>query len=224
MSVAGYYGAVKNKYLPQWAFTETREQLSERWINEFENGIDGTTIKPGFIKISVDADAPNLSELHQKLVSAAALTHLKAGLTICSHTGLGTAAFQEIDIIQEMKVHPSAFVWVHAQAEEDRSLHVKAARMGAWVSLDGIGWGDFEKYATSIDNLKQVGLLNRVLISHDAGWYKPGEKNGGNFTGFTNIFTQLLPLLKKRGFTETDINQLLIGNPAEAFAVRVRKL
>lgn len=219
----GYYGAVKNKYLPQWAFTETKEQLSKRWINEFESGIDGTAIKPGFIKISVDADAPQLSGLHQKLVSAAALTHLHTGLTICSHTGPAAAAFEEIDILQKMQVHPSAFVWVHAQAEENRSLHVTAAKMGAWVSLDGIGWGDFEKYAASIDNLKQAGLLNRVLISHDAGWYKPDEKDGGNFTGFTNIFIQLLPLLKKTGFTDSDIDQLLIKNPAEAFAIRVRK-
>ncbi len=218
----GYYGAVQNKYLPQWAFTETDEQLAERWIAEFENGIDGTSIKPGFIKISVDA--PHLSVLHQKLVRAAAITHLRTGLTVCSHTGIAVAAFEELNLLQKMKVHPSAFVWTHAQAEEDRSLHVKAAKMGAWVSLDGIGWGDFEKYATSIDNLKTAGFLNRVLISHDAGWYKPGEKDGGSFTGFTNIFTQLLPILKNKGFSEIDISQLLVKNPAEAFAIRTRKL
>lgn len=218
----GYYSAVQNKYLPQWAFTENEEQLAKRWINEFENGIEETTIKPGFIKIGVDA--PHLSSLHQKLVSAAAITHLKTGLTICSHTGPAVAAFEELDILQKMNVHPSAFVWTHAQMEKDKSLHVKAARMGAWVSLDGIGWGEFENYADSIDNLKTAGLLNRVLISHDAGWYKPDEKDGGSFTGFTNIFTQLLPILKKKGFTENDMTQLLLKNPAEAFGIRPRKI
>jgi phosphotriesterase-related protein len=54
-------------------------------------------------------------------------------------------------------------------------LHVKAAASGAWISLDGIGWSDIEKYADSIENLLASGLLNKVLISHDAGWYKPGE-------------------------------------------------
>ena len=44
----GYYGAVENKYLPQWAFTETHEQLAKRWINEFENGIEGHNNKTGF--------------------------------------------------------------------------------------------------------------------------------------------------------------------------------
>ena len=217
----GYYGAVGNKYLPAHAFTETHEQIAKRWIGEFRNGIDGTTIKPGFIKISVDG-AP-LSQLHQKLVKAAAQTHLKTGLTICSHTGPALAAFEQIEILRKMGVHPSAFVWTHAQAEKNLFLHTKAARSGAWVSLDGIGWGDFDKYTDSIDNLKSAGLLNKVLISHDAGWYKPGEKDGGNFKGYTNIFTELMPLLKKKGFTKNDIDQLLVKNPAQAFAVRVRK-
>ena len=217
----GYYGAVGNKYLPAHAFTETQQQIASRWISEFENGIENTTIKPGFIKIGVDPG--NLSELHQKLVKAAALTHLQTGLTICSHTGKAIAAFEEIELLQKMNVHPSAFVWTHAQAEPDKALHIKAAKRGAWVSLDGIGWGNFEDYADSIENLKSAGLLNRVLISHDAGWYKPGEEDGGNFTGYKNIFTELIPLLSKKGFSGKYIQQMLVKNPAQAFAVRVRK-
>ena len=218
----GYYGAVANKYLPQWVFAETHEQIAKIWINEFENGIENTTVKPGFIKIGVDG--PHLSELHQKIVRAAAITHLQTGMTICSHTGIAIPAFEEIELLKEMKVHPSAFVWTHAQVEQDRSLHVKAAKAGAWISLDGIGWGGFDKYADSMDNLRLAGLLNKVLISHDAGWYKPGEKDGGEFVGYTNIFIELLPLLKKRGFSDNDIEQVLVKNPAEAFGIRVRKV
>ena len=50
----GYYGAVGYKYLPPWAFTETAEQLATRWIDEAKNGIQGTGVKPGFMKISVN--------------------------------------------------------------------------------------------------------------------------------------------------------------------------
>lgn len=216
----GYYGAVSNKYLPKWAFTETQEQIANRWIDEYENGIENTAVKPGFIKISVDSG--HLSGLHQKLVNAAAITHLQTGLTICSHTGTAIPAFEQIELLQKLNVHPSAFVWTHAQAEKDRTLHIKAAKRGAWISLDGIGWGDFEQYADSINHLKIAGLLNKILISHDAGWYKPDEKDGGVFTGFTNIFTQLIPLLKDKGFTDDEIQQLLVKNPAEAFSIRVR--
>ena len=216
----GYYGAVGNKHLPQWAFTETAEQLAKRWINESENGIDSTLIKPGFIKISVEGE--QLSDLHQKLVKAAALTHLQTGLTICSHTGKAPLAFAQIELLQKTGVHPSAFVWTHAQAETDLSLHIKAAKLGAWVSLDGIGWGNFGSYVQAIENLKSAGLLKKVLISHDAGWYKPGEKDGGAFTGFTNIFKELIPMLEKKGFSKEEIKQLLVHNPAEAFAIRIK--
>jgi phosphotriesterase-related protein len=217
----GDYGAVGNKYLPPWAFTETPEQIAKRWISEFENGIEGTSAKPGFIKIGVDPGP--LSELHQKLITAAAITHLRTGLTICSHTGKAIAAFEQIALLQKMNVHPSAFVWTHAQDEEDKSRYAKAAQPGAWISLDALGWGDAEEYAAGIDYLKQAGLLNKVLLSHDAGWYKPGEPDDKGFRGYTNIFEKLIPSLYKKGFTKNDIRQLLVKNPAEAFAIRVRR-
>ncbi len=71
-------------------------------------------------------------------------------------------------------------MWVHAQAEKDKSMHVRAAKLGAWVSLDGIG-GEFDDYADSISRLKNEGLLKHVLISHDAGYYHPGEKTVAKF-------------------------------------------
>ncbi|GHB82425.1 phosphotriesterase family protein [Persicitalea jodogahamensis] len=218
----GYYGAVDNKYLPPWAFTETETQLAARWIYEFNEGIEGTGIKPGFIKIGVNSGS--LSKLHQKLVRAAALTHLATGLTICSHTGPALPAFEEIELLKEMGVHPSAFVWVHAQAETDRSYYLKAARQGGWVSLDGMGWGKFEEYAESLVLLKKHELLSKVLVSHDAGWYRPGEPDPmGSFAGYTNIFDRVWPLLKRKGFTDSDFQQLLVQNPASAFSISIRK-
>lgn len=218
----GYYGARENKFLPPWAFSETADQLAQRWITEFQKGIADTTIRPGFIKIGVDGQAP-LTEIHQKLVRAAALTHLATGLTIFSHTGPGQAAFEQINILQQLGVKPDAFVWVHAQNEQDKSLHIKAASQSAWVSLDGIGWGDFENYVDSLVRLKTAGLLHRVLISHDAGWYKPQEAQT-NFQGYTNIFKELFPRLKQKGFTDKDFEQLLVKNPATAMSIRVKKL
>lgn len=217
----GYYGAVNNKYLPSWAFTESAEQLAQRWISEAEQGIEGTGIRPGFIKISVDVQEP-LSGLHQKLVQAAALTHLQTGLTICSHTGLAAGAFQQLDILQKAGVHPNAFVWVHAQAEKDRSAYVRAAARGAWISLDGLGWGEVERYAETLQFLKGEKLLHRVLLSHDAGWYKPDEP-AAPFQGYTALFTGLLPRLRQQGFSKRELNGLLRDNPAAAMQVGVRR-
>lgn len=216
----GYYGARDHQHLPAHAFAESAEQLAQRWVREYEKGIEGTGVRPGFIKIGLDADAP-LSKIYQKLVRAAAITHLQTGLTICSHTGPGKTAFEQLEILRQSGLRPAAFVWVHAQNEKDKSYYTRAAALGAWVSLDGIGWGDLDEYADSLQLLKSEKLLNRVLISHDAGWYKPEDPDAA-FTGYTNIFRELQPRLIKQGFTAKDMEQLLVKNPAEAFSIRLR--
>ena len=218
----GYYGAMENKYLPAHAFTETAQQLAQRWIDETKSGIDGTDVRPGFIKISVDVKGP-LSDLHKKLVQAAGLTHLKTGLTIFSHTGPAAGAFEQLAILQKAGVQPGAFVWVHAQTEKDLSTYERAAQMGAWVSLDGMGWGSIDEYVNALVFMKSKKLEHRVLISHDAGWYKPDEPDG-SFQGYTPIFTDLLPRLQEKGFTKKDIDQLLVKNPAAAMQMKVKKI
>ena len=217
----GYYGARQNKYLPSHAFTESTEQLADRWITEWKNGIENTGIRPGFIKISVDQE-DQLSPVHQKLIRAAGKVHHSTGLTIASHTLLAEPAFQQLAILGEEGVAPDAFVWVHAQAEKNLMKHIEAARLGAWISLDNIRSDNLKVYVPLIDNLKQHGLLNRVLISHDAGWYSPREENGGEFRGYTDIENFLLPALIKKGFTNEEIDQILVSNPAEAFGIRKR--
>ena len=217
----GYYGALNNKYLPSHTFRETAEQIAARWIREWQDGIDGTGIKPGFIKTGVNPGM--LSDLHKKLIKAAAITHLKTGLTIASHTGPALPAFEELEILASEGVAASAFIWVHAQSESDHSTHVMAATKGAWISLDGLSDDNAEEYVGMINNLKENGLLHRVLVSHDAGWYKPGEPDGGSFRGYTALFTSLLPALKEAGYSEEELTQLLVHNPARAFEVRIRK-
>lgn len=213
----GFYGAVGGKYLPDFAFSETAEELSTRWISEFENGIGDTGIKPGFIKISVNEQIP-LLEVDAKLVKVAGLTHQKTGLQIASHTGTWAIARQEVVILQEMGIDPSAFVWVHAQAEKDFQNYLEAAKLGVWISLDGIGWG-LDEYVDRLDFAKENGFLNQVLISHDAGWYDPTKPDGGDFQPFTNIFEKLMPVLNAKAFDEKDWEMLLEENPKRAFGI-----
>lgn len=219
----GYYGARNNRFVPEHAFSESAEQLAERWIREWEQGIEDTGIRPGFTKISVDQDSV-LSPMHQKLIRAAGIAHRATGLTIASHTLLAVPAFQQLTILEEEGVAPEAFIWVHAQAEQDLNEHLRAARLGAWISLDNVNPDQIDRYVAMLQNLKENGLLHRALISHDAGWYSPGEAKGGDFRGYTDISQYLLPVLREAGFAEKDIDQLLVHNPVEAFSIRTRLL
>ncbi len=216
----GLYGGSDNKYLPAYAFTESAEQLSQRWITEFEKGIDGTSVKPGFIKISVNPGT--LSEVSKKLIIAAALTHKATGLTIASHTGPAIPALEQLDLLKQLGVKPNAFIWVHAQNEKQHQNFILFARLGGWVSFDGVNDDNIQWYVDVLTVLKSEQLLHRVLISHDAGWFDPGKPEGGTFRPFTAIFQKLIPALKATGFTQKEIDQLLIKNPAKAYAVSKR--
>jgi phosphotriesterase-related protein len=215
----GLYGARNNKFIPEYAQEMTAADLARMWINEYKHGIDGTSVKPGFIKIGID-DSDSLHAMHQKLVKAAALTHLKTGLTIASHTGKAIGLWPQLDILKEMGVSPEAFIWVHAQAEDNNDAYLKAAEMGCWISLDGLGW-ELEKHVEKLLFAKRNGILDRILISHDSGWYDP-QKENQTIRPYTNIFKKLYPELKLHGFTDDEFKVLISVNPSKAFSIEVR--
>lgn len=218
----GYYGAANDKFVPKHAHDETAEQLANRWVREWQGGIEGTGIRPGFIKIGVDSG--KLSDIDRKLVRAAARTHLKTGLTIAAHTGGTEAGLDELKTLCEEGVNASALIWVHAQNGWDVESRVAAAKAGAWIEIDNVGPNSIATCAEQVKAMKDRGVLNRVLVSHDAGWYSVGEPRGGNFRPFTALFTDFIPALKKADFRDADIRHILVNNPREAFTVHVRRV
>lgn len=213
----GYYGAAEDKFVPAHAFEETPRQLADRWIAECIDGIDGTDIKPGFMKIGVDAGS--LSTIDRKLVEAAILTSGATGLAIASHTGDGVAAHEQMDLIEDREAPLSSFIWVHAQNEKDIDVIRHGARRGAWISLDGVSESSAERHRELVLALADADLLDRVLMSHDAGWYRVGEPDGGEYRPHEAIFTDVLPTLRER-LGEAALTQLLVENPARALSIR----
>jgi phosphotriesterase-related protein len=207
----GYYGAANDKFVPAHAWKESADQLASRWIAEARLGIDGTRIKPAFMKIGVDSGP--LSDIDAKLVIAAARTHRLIGLPVWSHTGDGAAARAQIDLLKREGMPLHAFVWVHAQNEPDGAVHLRAARDGVWVSFDGLSQETIERYLELVVAMRAAGRLDRVLVSHDAGWYHVGEQDGGGYRPHDLLFTAFVPRLRERGFGDADIHRLLVENP-----------
>jgi predicted metal-dependent phosphotriesterase family hydrolase len=218
----GYYGAADDKFVPSHAFSESADALSERWVSEWENGIAGTGVRPGFIKIGVDRTS--LSPIDEKLVRAAARTHLRTGLTIMSHTGFAVPAHEEIAVLKEEGVSPSAWIWTHAQNESDNLQHKKAAEAGAWVAFDGVNASEkrLARDVAHLEAMRSYGLLDQVLLSHDAGWFEPGKPGGGTFRPFVDLFQAFLPALRESGFSQAEIDLMTLENPKRAFAIGVR--
>jgi phosphotriesterase-related protein len=216
----GYYGAANDSAVPKHAYAETARQLAARWTAEYRSGIEGTGIRPGFVKIGVDAGP--LSDIDEKLVEAGALCHLDTGLTLAVHTGEGPAAREIISVVKRLGVSPDAYVWVHSQNEKDPVTRSWAAQQGTWVELDGVGPESLEAHVEAVVDLHRRHQLDRVLVSQDAGWYHVGEPGGGSYRPHTFLFDAFVPALVARGLGEADVRTLLVENPAKAFAVRRR--
>lgn len=217
----GYYGAAGDKFVPRHAYEESAAQLAARWVLEWRDGIDGTDVRPGFIKIGVDAGP--LSAVDRKLVEAAALAHLETGLTIACHTGEATAAIEVLEAVRKAGVSPEALIVVHADAIADEAAIMRIAQAGAWVGVDGVGPQTIQKHLRLITSLTREGYGDRILVSHDAGWYNVGQPNGGAVRPYTTVSDLLVPALRQL-ITEGAVHDLLVANPARAFRVMVRKL
>ncbi len=214
LTATGIYGAANQKFIPEFARAETAEQLAARWRREAEKGIGSTGIRPGLVKTGVNR-AP-LAEVERKLVRAAALAHQATGLVVASHTASGQAALEQLEIFAAAGAPARAFIWVHAQNEKDAAFHLQVARAGAWVEFDGIRESSLDWHLQCVQAMKQAGMLGRTLVSQDAGWYHVGEPNGGSYRGYTLLFHEFVPGLKAAGFSVSEIDQLLAGNPARA--------
>jgi phosphotriesterase-related protein len=218
----GNYAAFDYRFLPRYVRDEPVERIAARWIQESTEGIDGTGIRPGFIKLGFNGG--KLSEVELKLIRAGAAAHRATGLTIGAHTGPAIAAYQQLAELEAAGVHPSAWIWIHAQNENDPAAYDDAARRGAWISLDGVSPESMALHAERVARLRDAGLLHRVLVSQDAGWYSVGEPGGGKFRPYDTVFTEFIPALRARGFRQEEIARIFVENPATAFAVRVRNL
>ena len=234
MTNTGYYAAAAQKYLPRHAFTENAGELAARFLKEWKHGIDGTGIRPGFIKLGVDGGP--LKEIDKKIIRAAAAAHLKSGLKIAIHTGDAGTAREEFELLAGEGIAPTAFIWIHAQNDKSGDTQVDLAKKGCWISLDGINAGaaSIEAYGNQLIRLKKNDLLKRVLISHDDGWAVNKNQHtrsisfdlfkNGNTVPYQAIFDYLKPYLLQKGFSENDFNTLMVKNPREAFAIKICRL
>ncbi len=216
-------GVYKEGFIPTEWLDLSAEALAELWIHDLTKGIDGTSIKAGFIKVALVDNGPTAIEARN--LRAAAIASKATGAVIGSHTIGGRAARAEMDILEEAGQDLSRFIWIHAHTESDMSIHLEAARRGAWVEFDAIGANDAldQQMVDFTINLMEDGYAEQVLLSHDAGWYEVGSPNGvpknGGYRGYTALIETFIPALRARGATDADIHMLTVTNPARAFGI-----
>ena len=107
---------------------------------------------------------------------------------------------------------------------------VEIIRRGAWLSLDGVkdNAETIKRYVDFLTAVKNENLLHKTLLSQDAYWSVISEEGTISFKRFGSPYTAmvnvLIPTLKDAGFSEEEIDQLLVRNPANAYSIEVCKL
>jgi phosphotriesterase-related protein len=213
-------------YRQQW-IPEDRRAMSDRalrdWmVSEINEGIQGTGVRAGFIKMGVSDEG--ITDDEARNLRAAARAAQETGVIVASHTSGplgGQNALEELDILTAEGLPGEQFNWVHAQSA-GVDFHKQAAERGAYVGFDGLGPGEEGRYVRMVLDALEAGLEDHILLSHDAGWYRPEEPDGGArlVRGFTYLVEDFLPRLRQEEVNEELIKLMTETNPKRAFRVR----
>lgn len=215
-------GIYREAYTPEKYMNSTIEELAELWIKEITQSIDTSNSKAGFIKIAVSDEGP--TNLEERNIRAAAQASLITGAAIASHTIGGQSALEELRILNDEGLNLDKFIWVHADSEPDLDFHREVLELGAYVEFDFIGQPNTDpvEHVNNILRLLEINNGHQILLSHDAGWYQPGQPKGhpeGGIRGYSYISEEFIPLLRINGLDDKTVKLLTEDNPKRVFSL-----
>lgn len=210
-------GIYREPWLPPWARAASEVELRDWMLRELTEEVEETGIRAGFIKVAATDDG--MTEAEAKVLRAAALASAQTGAAIGSHTVRGNVARAQADLIERSGGDPGRFIWIHAHQEPDLAIHHELGHRGVWLEYDGIGNpAEDDRFVELVLRALDAGLGDRVLLSHDRGWYDPAQPGGGTPQPYTYLVEHFLPKLQAAGVDQATIDLLTRSNPFRAFA------
>ena len=172
-------GIYREPWIPEWAHEASEAELRDWMIRELNDEIEDRGVQAAWIKVSAGDDG--ITDTEEKILRAAARAGAETDAVIGSHTVRGTVVAEQLDIIEDAGYRPDRFIWIHTQRDPDFETHLEIAQRGAWIEHDALGSRQFPDFVFTdrIRTLIDVGLDDRLLLSHDGGWYDPSEPNSG---------------------------------------------
>jgi phosphotriesterase-related protein len=212
-------GLFFSKYVYRLHGTNYEKELAERWIEDFEMGldtIDGVIIRPSHIKIFISRG--KLPEVEKKILSAAVTASKATGLPIHCHIIEAATAQEVFDFLETIGYDPCKFLWAHASYEGNKEAIKRAVSIGIWMGFDMIKPGTYPKYCTLIKEAVKAGYQDRILLSQDLDFYD--EVIGkGNTHPCASIFTDFIPYCEENGLSKDEIYKIMSDNPANFYNI-----
>lgn len=197
------------------------ELLSKFFIDECNNGIADSGIKPGILKCATDR--VGVTEVNEQLLSAIAITHTETGLPIFAHNeNKYKTAYQQLEVFKKYGVDLQKVIIGHCSDVDDIDYLSSVLDEGCYLGFDRIYPSAYEWQAQTIATLIEKGYGDKILVSHDFYAYgdtsadKPMVINPNR--SFTIVHKKLLPKLEELGVDTSKINKLTVDNPKNFFS------
>lgn len=199
------------------------DSFAAEMIEQVTGGAWGTAVRAGIIG-EIGCQAP-WTALERKVMRGALAAQAETGATVNVHPGRDPDQPQEVaDFIRAEGGDIERVVISHI----DRTIFdvdrlKRLADSGCVLEFDLFGQEQSFYPLADIDmpndagRLKLIralidsGHLARVVISHDICYRTRLSRFGGH--GYGHIYTNVVPLMRSRGFTEGEIDAILVGNP-----------
>ncbi|MBX5157943.1 MULTISPECIES: esterase [unclassified Rhizobium] len=209
-------GNYREPWIPEWVRYASEKELEAWMLRELTEQIGETGFQAGWIKLSAGDDG--MTALETKILRAAARAAAQTDAVIGSHTIRGRVVMDQLDVIEAEGYRADRFISIHTQEEKDFAYNVAVAERGAWIEYDHVGRAGDKEVAELVMKALEAGCGDRLLLSHDRGWFDPALPMGGTPKPYTHLSTVLLPELKRRGVDDGTLMRLTHENPFEAFA------
>jgi phosphotriesterase-related protein len=195
------------------------------YVREIKEGIEGTGIKAGIIKVA--SDRGGVTQPQENVLRAAALTHKQTGIPISTHTwSPDRVGDQQVRILEEEGVDLNRVYIGHSSDDTDMGYLLGLLAKGVWLGMDRYPGGrdpstpNWEVRTEIVKKLIDEGHCGRIMLSHDysvpKARYMPEEqeaRRAANPDGFNFIGRYVLPRLKDLGAADQDIHTMMVDNP-----------
>ena len=203
--------------------------IAPLYIKEIEEGIEGTGIKAGIIKVA--SDRGGVTPPQEVVLRAAARAHNRTGTPISTHTwSPDRVGDQQVRILEEEGVDLSRVYIGHSNDDFDMDYLLGLLDKGVWLGLDRYPGGrvpgtpNWEQRTEIVKKLIDAGHRDRIMLSHDYSVPKARhgaevqeERRRANPDGYSFIARKVLPRLKELGASDDDIHQIMVENPRRFF-------
>jgi phosphotriesterase-related protein len=210
------------RWVPMYLVTRPPDDIAEHFIRELRDGIQGSSIRPGIIKLAWDQeyrlnDGPEGSTIRAGLERAArgAARAAKAvGVPISCHTlaaeELGTPL---LDIFEDEGLDLRAVTIGHSNDSTDLTYLKRIAARGATVGLDRyfprVGEAELARRAGLALELAQAGYAEQVTLGHDASpYYCLGPRQADVVDCWLPVARTEVPWLREHGATDDQLDAM----------------